>query len=70
MRDQRTEQHVLLELRAEHTYTKALEAVVDGAHYGGAHGGTRKASAMKVYLSGDGNSPAYAQDMSLMRKAP
>ena len=51
MRDQRTEQHVLLELRAEHTYTKALEAVVDGAHYGGTHRGTWKVSAMKVYLS-------------------
>ena len=67
--DSRARQFITLELRADGTYTKTLDSVVDGKHYGGTHSGTWKfLSSRQVFLSGDGNWPSYTQDLSLLRK--
>jgi hypothetical protein len=66
--DSSAQQHTILELRADHTYTKTLNATVNGAHYGGTHSGTWTARGMIVDLSGDGNYPAYSQNLHSMRK--
>jgi hypothetical protein len=62
------QQHTVLELRPDHTYTKTHQAKVNGTSYGGTHSGTWTANGMKVRLSGDGNFPPYTQDLSVMRK--
>jgi hypothetical protein len=66
--DARAQQHTVLELRPDHTYTKTLRATVDGVNYGGTHSGTWTARGMIVDLTGDGNYPAYSQDLRSMHK--
>lgn len=61
-------QRVLLVLRADGTYTKTLDAVVNGSKYGGKHDGTWTARGMEVRLSGDGNWPAYTHDLSTFQR--
>ena len=55
-------------LRGDGTYTKTLEARVNGAPYGGTHDGTWSARGTTVYLSGDGNWPHITHDLSEFRK--
>ena len=62
------QEKITLILRADHSYTKTLEANVQGSHYGGTHSGTWTARGMVVSLSGDGNWPPYTHDLSLFRK--
>jgi hypothetical protein len=66
--DSRAKQYTILELRADGTYTKTLDAVVDGKHYGGTHSGTFKSRGLLVYLSGDGNYGPYTQDLRYLKK--
>jgi len=66
--DNRAKQHVVLELRSDNTYTKTLDAVVDGKHYGGTHSGEYKARGKTVYLSGNKDWPPSNHDLSTMRK--
>ena len=66
--DARAQQHTVLELRPDHTYTKTLRAMVDGVPYGGTHSGRWTAHGMIVDLSGDGNNPAYSQDLRSLHK--
>ncbi len=66
--DTYTFQKITLVLRADGTYTKTLEARVNGSPYGGTHSGTWTASGTVVNLSGDGNWPAYSHDLSTFRK--
>ncbi len=66
--DARARQHTVLELRADHTYTKTLRASVDGVDYGGTHSGTWTARGMTVDLSGDGHYPASTQDLRALQK--
>ena len=61
-------QKITLILRSDQTYTKTLEAKVNGASYGGTHSGTWTADGMAVRLSGDGNWPPYTHDLSRFRK--
>ena len=67
--DANTYQKITLTLRGDGTYTKALEARVNGAPYGGTHDGTWSARGSVVYLSGDGNWPRITHDLSEFRKA-
>lgn len=62
------QQKITLTLRADHSYTKTLDANVQGSHYGGTHSGTWSARGMVVDLSGDGNWPPYTHDLSSFRK--
>lgn len=66
--DARAQQHTVLELHADHTYTKTLRASVDGVAYGGTHSGTWTSRGNIVNLSGDGDYPPYSQDLRLMHK--
>ena len=67
--DSGAKQYVVLELRADSTYTKTLDAVVNGQRYGGTHSGTWKSrGSFQIHLSGDGNWPAYTQDLKSLRK--
>lgn len=63
----------LLELHSDQTYKKTLSANVknpDGTSqtYGTTHNGHWRSRGTIVYLSGDGNSPEYLQDLSKARK--
>ncbi len=58
------EQKITLTLRRDHSYTKTLEASVNGVPYGGTHSGTWNADGMNVRLSGDGNWPPYTHNLS------
>jgi hypothetical protein len=62
------QQKITLILRSDQTYTKTLDATVNGAHYGGTHSGTWTSEGMTVRLSGDGNWPPYTHDLSAFRK--
>jgi hypothetical protein len=62
------QQKITLILRSDHSYTKTLEAHVQGANYGGTHSGTWTADGKIVHLSGDENWPPYTHDLSLFRK--
>jgi len=66
--DSRATQRIILELRADGTYTKTLNATVDGKPYGGTHSGTWKARGTTVDLSGDGNWPSISHDLREFRK--
>lgn len=57
-----------LVLRSDCTYTKTLDARVQGSHYGGTHDGTWTAEGTTVHLSGDGNWPPYSHDLSKFQK--
>jgi class 3 adenylate cyclase len=63
----------LLELHADGTYKKTLSANVknfDGTSnsYGTTHNGRWRSRGSIVYLSGDGNSPEYLQDLTKARR--
>ena len=62
------QEKITLTLRADHSYTKTLEANVQGSPYGGTHSGTWTANGKVVSLSGDGNWPPYTHDLSLFNK--
>jgi hypothetical protein len=66
--DARAQQHTVLELRSDHTYTKTLRAIIDGVNYGGTHSGTWTARGMIVDLSGYGNYPSSSRDLRSMHK--
>jgi len=66
--DAGAQQKITLILRSDHSYTKTLEAHVQGANYGGTHSGTWTANGKVVRLSGDDNWPPYTHDLSLFRK--
>jgi hypothetical protein len=67
-RDATTSQRIVLILRSDGSYTKTLDARVNGANYGGTHSGTWTANGTVVSLSGDGNWPAYTHDLSTFQK--
>lgn len=56
---------IILELRADGTYTKQLKTNIG---VGGAHSGTYRVRGTVVYLSGDGNWPPYSHDLSQFQK--
>jgi hypothetical protein len=66
--DDRTYQKITLNLNGNGTYTKTLDARVDGAKYGGTHSGTWTASGTVVALSGDGHFPAITHDLATFTK--
>jgi len=66
--DANTSQKITLTLRSDGTYSKMLDARVNGASYGGTHDGTWTARGMVVSLSGDGNWPALTHDLSSFTK--
>ena len=64
----------LLSLRADGTYTKQFGASVGGGlasvsgSFGGTHEGTWTQEGQFLHLSGDGNWPAYTEDLRLFRR--
>ena len=62
------QEKITLTMSTDHSYTKTLDATVQGSHYGGTHSGNWTATGMVVSLSGDDNWPASTHDLSLFRK--
>lgn len=67
--DGSTYQKITLILREDGTYTKTLEARVNGSNYGGTHQGTWTARGTVVSLSGDGNWPALTHDLAEFQRS-
>jgi len=57
-----------LVLRTDGTYTKNLDASAKGA-FGGVHHGQWRQDGSRIHLSGDGNWPAYTEDLGLFQRA-
>lgn len=66
--DLTTFQRIVLILRDDGSYTKSLEARVNGVQYGGTHNGSWTARGMVVRISGDNKWPAFTHDLSDFRR--
>jgi hypothetical protein len=66
--DANTSEKISLVLRDDGTYTKTLDAKVNGVPYGGTHSGKWTARGLVVSLSGDGNWPPYTHDLARFQK--
>jgi hypothetical protein len=68
VKDSTGETKITLELRADGTYTKTLDAFLRGRAFHGSETGTWTADGPVVQCSGDGNSPASTHNLQYYQK--